>query len=262
MKKLFLLLAVCGMMVSCGGEQKKKEETKQAGEQKTEQTDEQKTEQTGEQETEKSIKEMTLTELYDGMYEAMQSNDMDRFIKLARRADAIQSNLTPAEEAELTNYARSNFDKFDAVTEVMSNTNYEVMDEESDEEETEQLTIAQLFDTMYDALQSGNMERFIELAIITDEWGDELTPEQEKELEAYFQKSPEKLMAVMEAIENIDFDEYIDEIAYPENGYEEDYGYAVEDCGCAVEDYGYADEDYGYDDEDYDYDDECYDEEW
>ncbi len=151
------------MMVSCGGEQKKKEETKQAGEQKTEQTGEQKTEQAGKQETEQAGKQ-----------------------------------------------------------------------------ETEQLTIAQLFDTMYDALQSGNMERFIELAIITDEWGDELTPEQEKELEAYFQKSPEKLMAVIEAIENIDFDEYIDEIAYPENGY---------------------DEDYGYDDEDYDYDDEWSDEE-
>ena len=176
-------------MVSCGGEQKKKEETKQTGEQKIEQTGEQKTEQTGEQ-------------------------------------------------------------------------------------ETEQLTIAQLFDTMYDALQNGDMERFIELAIITDEWGDELTPEQEKELEAYFQKSPEKLMAVMEAIENIDFDEYIDEIAYPENGYEEDYGYAVEDCGCAVENYGYAvedcgcavedygyEEDYGYADEDYGYDDEWSDEE-
>ena len=115
--------------------------------------------------------------------------------------------------------------------------------EQTGEQETEKLTIAQLFDTMYDALQSGNMERFIELAITTDEWGDELTPEQEKELEAYFQKSPEKLMTVMEAIENIDFDEYIDEIAYPENGYEED-------CGCADEDYGYADEDYGYADED------------
>ena len=172
MKKLFLLLAVCGMMVSCGGEQKKKEETKQAGEQKTEQTGNQETEQAGEQKT-----------------------------------------------------------------------------EQTGEQETEQLTIAQLFDTMYDALQSGNMERFIELAITTDEWGDELTPEQEKELEAYFQKSPEKLMTVMEAIENIDFDEYIDEIAYPENGYaDEDYGYE--------EDYGYA-----YEDEE-DYEDEDYEDEW
>ena len=168
------------MMVSCGGEQKKKEETKQAGEQKTVQTDEQKT---------------------------------------------VQKT------------------------------------EQAGEQKTEQLTIAQLFDTMYDALQNGNMERFIELAITTDEWGDELTPEQEKELEAYFQKSPEKLMTVMEAIENIDFDEYIDEIAYPENGYDVDYGYADEDYGYE-EDYGYAYED----DEDYDDEwsdeEECCDEEW
>ena len=80
----------------------------------------------------------------------------------------------------------------------------------------EKLTVAQLFDAMYDALQNNDMERFFELAVMTDSWGDELTPAQEKELEAYFEKSPEKVMAVMTAIEEIDFEEMVAK-------YEEDY---------------------------------------
>jgi hypothetical protein len=80
--------------------------------------------------------------------------------------------------------------------------------EENAEKPAANLTISQLFDQMYDAIQNDDKARFIELAKVVDSWGDELTPAQEEELEAYAMQNFEKMMVVMEAVEMIDLDEY------------------------------------------------------
>lgn len=181
MKKLFLLLALCGMMVSCGGEQKKEESNKGNEQKKTE-----KPEGAGEQKGEQP-----------------------------ESADEQQG------------------------------------------EEAEQLTVAQLFDAMYDALMNDDEARFVELAVTANAWDDELTPEQEKELEAYFNENPEKMLAVIEAVQEIDFDELVP--TTDEEYADEDYGYdelSVEETSLYEDEYAdveYADVEYAdveYADED------------
>ncbi len=179
MKKLFLLLALCGMMVSCGGEQKKEESNKGNEQKKTE-----KSEGAGEQKK---------TEKPEG-------------------ADEQQG------------------------------------------EEAEQLTVAQLFDAMYDALQNNDEARFVELAVTANAWGDELTPEQEQELEAYFNENPEKMMAVIAAVEEIDFDELVP-ATDEEYAVEETSLYEVEYADVEYADVEYADVEYA-DEEDWSDEDE------
>lgn len=98
------------------------------------------------------------------------------------------------------------------------------------------LTVAQLFDQMYDAIQNNDMARVIELAKLANSWGDELTPAQEKELEAYAMQNMDKLMVVMEVMQNIDPSEYegcddeccADEWADEDDWADEDAEYAIE----------------------------------
>lgn len=95
------------------------------------------------------------------------------------------------------------------------------------------LTVAQLFDQMYDAIQNNDMARVIELAKLANSWGDELTPAQEKELEAYAVQNMDKLMVVMEVMQNIDPSEYEgcdDECCAGDGDWaDEDAEYAIED---------------------------------
>ena len=112
------------------------------------------------------------------------------------------------------------------------------------EQKTEQLTIAQMFDQMYDAIQNDDKARFIELAKVVDSLGDELTPAQAEEFEAYAMQNYEKMMVVMEAVEMIDLDEYEGDCDCCVD-FEETMLYEVECEGeCCDEDYDYADEDY------------------
>lgn len=98
------------------------------------------------------------------------------------------------------------------------------------------LTVAQLFDQMYDAIQNNDMARVIELAKLANSWGDELTPAQERELEAYATQNMDKLMVVMEVMQNIDPSEYegcedeccADEWADEDDWSDEDAEYAIE----------------------------------
>jgi hypothetical protein len=127
MKKLFLLLAVCGLMVACGGEQKK--DDKKADNQ--EQTDPKK--QSGKKEKGGKKQDLTVAQLFDQMYDAIQNNDMARVIELAKLANSWGDELTPAQEKELEAYATQNMDKLMVVMEVMQNidpSEYECCDDE------------------------------------------------------------------------------------------------------------------------------------
>ena len=122
------------------------------------------------------------------------------------------------------------------------------------------LTVAQLFDQMYDAIQNNDMARVIELAKLANSWGDELTPAQEKELEAYAMQNMEKLMVVMEVMQNIDPSEYEgcdDECCAGDDDWADE---CCDDECCADE---WADEDdWSDEDDDDDWSDEGDDDDW
>ena len=122
------------------------------------------------------------------------------------------------------------------------------------------LTVAQLFDQMYDAIQNNDMARVIELAKLANSWGDELTPAQEKELEAYAVQNMDKLMVVMEVMQNIDPSEYEgcdDECCADDDDWADE---CCDDECCADE---WADEDdWSDEDDDDDWSDEDDDDDW
>jgi hypothetical protein len=100
------------------------------------------------------------------------------------------------------------------------------------------LTVAQLFDQMYDAIQNNDMARVIELAKLANSWGDELTPAQERELEAYAMQNMDKLMVVMEVMQNIDPSEYEgceDECCAGDGDWADEDDWSDEDAEYAIE---------------------------
>ena len=145
--------------------------------------------------------------------------------------------------------------------------------QEQNDKAAADLTISQIFDQMFDAIQNDDMARFIELAKVVDSWGDELTPAQEEELEAYAMQNFEKMMVVMEAAEKIDLDEYEGDCDCCVDECEDECCMDCEepmlyegDCDCCVD----CEETMLYEvecegeccDEDYDYADEDYEDEW
>ena len=105
MKKLLLLLAVCGLVVACGGEKK---EDKKSGEQNTEQEAPAKE---AEQEA-----ELTVAQVFDSMYDAIVAEDFEKAVAIAESADAVfGEELTPEQETELEAYAMNNMDKMEVI---------------------------------------------------------------------------------------------------------------------------------------------------
>ena len=114
MKKLLLLLAVCGLVVACGGEKK---EDKKSGEQKTEQKAPAKAEEqeAPAKEAEQEA-ELTVAQVFDSMYDAIVAEDFEKAVAIAESADAVfGEELTPEQEAELEAYAMNNMDKMEVI---------------------------------------------------------------------------------------------------------------------------------------------------
>lgn len=118
MKKLLLLLAVCGLVVACGGEKK---EDKKSGEQKTEQkapakeVEQEASAEEVEQEAPAEA-ELTVAQVFDSMYDAIVAEDFEKAVAIAESADAVfGEELTPEQETELEEYAMNNMDKMEVI---------------------------------------------------------------------------------------------------------------------------------------------------
>lgn len=116
MKKLLLLLAVCGLVVACGGEKK---EDKKSGEQKTEQkapAKEAEQEAPAKAEEQEAEAELTVAQVFDSMYDAIVAEDFEKAVAIAESADAVfGEELTPEQETELEAYAMNNMDKMEVI---------------------------------------------------------------------------------------------------------------------------------------------------
>lgn len=116
MKKLLLLLAVCGLVVACGGEKK---EDKKSGEQKTEQkapAKEAEQEAPAKEAEQKAEAELTVAQVFDSMYDAIVAEDFEKAVAIAESADAVfGEELTPEQETELEAYAMNNMDKMEVI---------------------------------------------------------------------------------------------------------------------------------------------------
>lgn len=116
MKKLLLLLAVCGLVVACGGEKK---EDKKSGEQKTEQkapAKEVEQEAPAKEAEQEAEAELTVAQVFDSMYDAIVAEDFEKAVAIAESADAVfGEELTPEQEAELEAYAMNNMDKMEVI---------------------------------------------------------------------------------------------------------------------------------------------------
>ena len=112
MKKLLLLLAVCGLVVACGGEKK---EDKKSGEQNTEQEAPAKEEEQ-EAPAKEDKAELTVAQVLDSMYDAIVAEDFEKAVAIAEGADAIfGEELTPELEAEFEAYAMKNTVKVEVI---------------------------------------------------------------------------------------------------------------------------------------------------
>ena len=118
MKKLLLLLAVCGLVVACGGEKK---EDKKSGEQKTEQkapakeVEQEASAEEVEQEA-PAEEQLTVAQVFDSMYDAIVAEDFEKAVAIAESADAVfGEELTPEQETELEAYAMNNMDKMEVI---------------------------------------------------------------------------------------------------------------------------------------------------
>lgn len=116
MKKLLLLLAVCGLVVACGGEKK---EDKKSGEQKTEQkapAKEVEQEAPAKEVEQEAEAELTVAQVFDSMYDAIVAEDFEKAVAIAESADAVfGEELTPEQETELEAYAKNNMDKMEVI---------------------------------------------------------------------------------------------------------------------------------------------------
>ncbi|MBE6202961.1 MAG: hypothetical protein E7135_04820 [Rikenellaceae bacterium] len=116
MKKLLLLLAVCGLVVACGGEKK---EDKKSGEQKTEQkapAKEVEQEAPAKEAEQEAEAELTVAQVFDSMYDAIVAEDFEKAVAIAESADAVfGEELTPEQETELEAYAMNNMDKMEVI---------------------------------------------------------------------------------------------------------------------------------------------------
>lgn len=68
-----------------------------------------------------------------------------------------------------------------------------------------ELTVAQVFDSMYDAIVAEDFEKAVAIAESADAvFGEELTPEQETELEAYAMNNMDKMEVIFSFMQSVE----------------------------------------------------------
>ena len=76
---------------------------------------------------------------------------------------------------------------------------------EAEQEAEAELTVAQVFDSMYDAIVAEDFEKAVAIAESADAvFGEELTPEQETELEAYAMNNMDKMEVIFSFMQSVE----------------------------------------------------------
>ena len=84
-------------------------------------------------------------------------------------------------------------------------TEQEAPAKEVEQEAEAELTVAQVFDSMYDAIVAEDFEKAVAIAESADAvFGEELTPEQETELEAYAMNNMDKMEVIFSFMQSVE----------------------------------------------------------